>query len=97
MRREGWGNAGTCYKVFVERGTGLILGVHICGPDAHEAINLFALAVRLGLRTDDLGRSLSAYPSSGNDCRHAEVSGHRCCGSRQAGRLTRAVAVVSTT
>jgi hypothetical protein len=35
--------------------------------DAQEAINLFALAVRLKLRADDLAKLLSAYPSSGSN------------------------------
>src|SRR6266851_1341061 len=38
------------YKVLVEEGTGRILGAHLLGYHAEEVINLFALAIRAGLR-----------------------------------------------
>jgi glutathione reductase (NADPH) len=59
----------TCaaYKVLIDRESGRILGAHLVGPGAEETINLFALAVRMGLRTDDLKGMLTAYPSAVSD------------------------------
>ena len=55
------------YKVLVEEGTDLILGAHILGSEAGEVINLFALAIRSGMRATDLRHMLFAYPTSGSN------------------------------
>lgn len=55
------------FKVLIEDGTSRILGAHIIGSNAEEAINLFALAVRLDLGADQLRRLVPAYPSAGSD------------------------------
>jgi glutathione reductase (NADPH) len=55
------------YKVLVEEGTDRILGAHILGIDAGEVINLFALAIRSGMRATDLKHMLFAYPTSGSN------------------------------
>ncbi|MFN3477609.1 MAG: hypothetical protein ACK4Z6_08705 [Candidatus Methylomirabilales bacterium] len=44
-----------------------ILGAHLLGPHAEEVINLFAVAIRTGLRSDDLKTIPYAYPSSSSD------------------------------
>ena len=54
------------YKVLVEEGTDRILGAHILGSGASEIINLFALAIRSGLRATDLKHTLFAYPTNGS-------------------------------
>jgi glutathione reductase (NADPH) len=61
--------AETCsgYKVLVEENTDRILGAHILGSDAGEVINLFALAIRSGMRATDLKHMLFAYPTSGSN------------------------------
>jgi glutathione reductase (NADPH) len=61
--------AETCsgYKVLVEEGTDRILGAHILGNDAGEVINLFAIAIRAGIRATDLKHTLFAYPTSGSN------------------------------
>ena len=61
--------AETCsgYKVLVEEGTDRILGAHILGSEAAEVINLFALAIRSGMRATDLKHTLFAYPTSGSN------------------------------
>lgn len=51
-------------KVLFEKGTGRILGAHLFEHHAEETINVFALAVRLGLTVDDLRQAVWAYPSS---------------------------------
>jgi glutathione reductase (NADPH) len=55
------------YKVLVEEGTDRILGGHILGSEAGEVINLFALAIRSGMRATDLKHMLFAYPTSGSN------------------------------
>jgi glutathione reductase (NADPH) len=55
------------YKVLMEEDTGRILGAHILGSDAGEVINLFALAIRSGMRATDLQHMLFAYPTSGSN------------------------------
>jgi glutathione reductase (NADPH) len=42
------------FKVLIEEGTNRLLGAHIIGPNAEEAINLFSLAMRLDLSADKL-------------------------------------------
>jgi glutathione reductase (NADPH) len=61
--------AETCsgYKVLVEEGTDRILGAHILGSEAGEVINLFAVAIRSGMRATDLKHMLFAYPTSGSN------------------------------
>jgi glutathione reductase (NADPH) len=57
--------AETCaaYKLLVEDGTDRILGAHLLGSHAEEHINLFALAIRQGLRASDLRDTIYAYPT----------------------------------
>ena len=55
------------YKVLVEEGTDRILGAHILGSEAGEVINLFALAIRSGMRATDLKHMLFAYPTCGSN------------------------------
>lgn len=63
------GETASGFKVLIEEGTDRILGAHLLGPDAHETINLFAIAVRLGIRAGDLKHVLFAYPTHGADIR----------------------------
>jgi glutathione reductase (NADPH) len=55
------------YKVLLEEGTDRILGAHILGSEADEVINLFAIAIRSGMRATDLKHTLFAYPTSGSN------------------------------
>jgi glutathione reductase (NADPH) len=60
----------TCsgFKVLFEEGTDRILGAHILGPHAEEVINIFSIAIRLGLTTKDLNDPiLYSYPTSSSD------------------------------
>ncbi len=54
-------------KVLVEEGTDHIMGAHLLGLHAEEVINLFALAIRAGLRANDLKEMVYAYPTSASD------------------------------
>jgi glutathione reductase (NADPH) len=67
-RRVGETTSG--FKILVEEGTDRILGAHLLGPAADETINLFAMAIRLGLRATDLKDVLFAYPTYGWDIRY---------------------------
>jgi glutathione reductase (NADPH) len=58
------------FKVLVETGTDLILGAHLLGSQAEEVINLFALAMRNGLRASDLKHSIFAYPTHGSNLQY---------------------------
>lgn len=55
------------YKTLVEEGTGRILGAHLVGPHVDEVINLFSMAIRHNLTTDDLKRSIFSYPTGASD------------------------------
>lgn len=55
------------FKVLVEEESGRILGAHLLGPHADELINIFALAIRSGLRAPDLKEILFAYPTHASD------------------------------
>lgn len=55
------------YKVLVEEGSNRIVGAHLLGPHVEETINLFALAIRFGLTTDQLKEMRYSYPSHSDD------------------------------
>jgi glutathione reductase (NADPH) len=55
------------YKTLVEEDTGRILGAHLLGAHAEEVINIFALAVRSGLKAEVLKTMIYAYPTSASD------------------------------
>ena len=60
----------TCsgFKVLIEEGSNRILGAHIVGPHAEEVINIFSMAIRLGLSANELGDPLIySYPTSTSD------------------------------
>jgi glutathione reductase (NADPH) len=60
----------TCsgFKVLVEEGSDKILGAHLLGPHSEEVINLFSVAIRLGLTAKDLNDPLLyAYPTNSSD------------------------------
>jgi glutathione reductase (NADPH) len=54
-------------KVLVEEGSGRILGAHLFGPRADEEINVFAVAIRFGVKAADLKQVLFAYPTVTSD------------------------------
>ncbi|RKF15327.1 NAD(P)/FAD-dependent oxidoreductase [Roseovarius spongiae] len=48
---------------------GKILGAHIFGPDYAELINVFSLAIKLGLTVDQIRAMPAAYPTGASDIR----------------------------
>lgn len=67
-RRIGLEHSG--YKVILAKEDGRILGAHLLGPHAEEVINLFALAMRAGLKAGELGSMLCSYPTASYDIRY---------------------------
>ncbi|HEV8584557.1 MAG TPA: NAD(P)/FAD-dependent oxidoreductase [Methylomirabilota bacterium] len=61
------GETASGYKTLVEEATGRILGAHLLGPHAPEIINIFAVAMRFGIRAEELKQVLFAYPTSASD------------------------------
>ena len=55
------------FKTVVSSDTDQVLGMHLLGEHADEVINLFALAIRFGIKAADLQRVIYAYPTSGSD------------------------------
>lgn len=72
-RAEGWFTARQAaekvygFKVLVDEETDLVLGAHLVGPHADEVINIFALAIRHGLTSEQLKSTMFAYPSGASD------------------------------
>ena len=58
------GNAFAHYRVFTEPEKGKILGAHLLGVHANEAVNLFALAMQTGLTARELERLNLGYPTA---------------------------------
>lgn len=64
-RRVGENYSG--FKVLIEEDTDRILGAHILGPHAEEVINIFAIAIRLGLKAGDMKQAIFSYPTNSSD------------------------------
>jgi glutathione reductase (NADPH) len=60
----------SAYKVLVEEGSEKILGAHLLGPHAEEIVNLFAMAMRVGMTSTDVKESIFAYPTLSSDIAH---------------------------
>lgn len=54
-------------KIISDSKSDEILGAHMLGPEYAEMINFFGLAIRLSLKTSDLKKMVSAYPSVSSD------------------------------
>ncbi|MCI0442518.1 NAD(P)/FAD-dependent oxidoreductase [bacterium] len=57
----------SAHKVLIEKESGRILGAHLLGSNADELINLFAAAMRFGLRSSDLKDLVYAYPTNSSN------------------------------
>ncbi len=57
----------TGFKVLVDKDTRRLLGAHLLGPNTDEVINIFALAMRLGITTDRLKSIIWTYPTGTYD------------------------------
>lgn len=64
-RRVGIAHSG--YKILTDEKSGKIIGAHLLGYNADETINLFSLAIRSGMKLDDLQEMTWAYPTGAYD------------------------------
>jgi glutathione reductase (NADPH) len=64
------GQTHAAYKVIIDEKSHQILGAHLLGHAAEEAINIFAMAIRFNLKTDDLNQMLWAYPTYSSDLKY---------------------------
>jgi glutathione reductase (NADPH) len=55
------------YKILTDEQSGKIIGAHLLGYNVDETINLFALAMRAGLKLNDLQDMAWAYPTGSYD------------------------------
>jgi len=55
------------YKVLIEDDTDRIMGAHLLGEHAEEVINVFGLAIRHGLKAQDLKTMIYSYPTTASD------------------------------
>ena len=56
-------------KVLVEKDTNKIIGAHLIGNHAEDLINIFSLAIELGLTTEQLKQPIMAFPTASDDMR----------------------------
>ena len=62
------GEACSGFKVLIEENSDRILGAHLIGPHAEEVINIFSMAINMGLTTKDLNNPLLySYPTNSSD------------------------------
>lgn len=54
-------------KALIEEETERILGAHLIGPHAEEAINIFGLAIRAGLSAKQVKAGIFGYPTAASD------------------------------
>ena len=54
-------------KILVDPSNDTIVGAHMLGPEYGELINVFSLAIKLGLTTRQLKSMTAAYPTVGSD------------------------------
>ena len=56
-------------KILVQKDTNKIIGAHLIGNHAEDLINIFSLAVELGLTTEQLKTPIFAFPTASDDMR----------------------------
>ncbi|MBP9116271.1 MAG: NAD(P)/FAD-dependent oxidoreductase [Acidimicrobiia bacterium] len=56
-------------KVLVEKKTNKVLGAHLIGNHVDDIINIFSLAIELGLTTEQLKAPIMAFPTVSDDMR----------------------------
>lgn len=56
-------------KVLIERNTRKIIGAHLIGNHAEDIVNIFSLAVELGLTAEQLKAPIMAFPTASDDMR----------------------------
>lgn len=67
-RRKGIAHSG--FKILIDEETSEILGAHILGDNSEEVINIFSLAMRHGIKVEELKNYPFAYPSDTTELRY---------------------------
>ena len=67
LRINVWEGGLAAVKLPVNPKTDELLGVHMLGRNAEEVINVFAMALQLGIPRKDLVKIVWAFPSLGYD------------------------------
>lgn len=57
-------------KVIIDETNDRIVEAYILGPNAEEAINIFAAVIRLGLKASDIKKLVFTYPTTCLDIRY---------------------------
>ena len=61
------GEQHSAFKVLIDEDTDTILGAHLLGDHYEEVINLFAMAIRFGIKTKEFKKMIHSYPSRSSD------------------------------
>jgi glutathione reductase (NADPH) len=56
-------NERSLYKLVVDAGTDVVVGMHMIGPDAPEILQAAAIAVKAGLKKADFDRTIALHPT----------------------------------
>ena len=64
-KRTGEGHSAS--KILIDEKTDTILGAHLLGDHYEEVINLFAMAIRFGIKTKEFKKMIHSYPSRSSD------------------------------
>ena len=59
----------SAYKILLDKNN-RIIGAHLFGHNADEVINLFSLAIRHGLKAEEVKEPIYAYPTAGYDVKY---------------------------
>jgi glutathione reductase (NADPH) len=54
-------------KLVVDADTDRVLGVHVCGPDAAEMIQMAAIAVKMGATKRQFDDTVALHPSAAEE------------------------------
>lgn len=55
------------YKILTEKKSGRILGVHLLGRNCEDVINIFHIAIKTGMTTQQLKNFVYTYPTASSD------------------------------
>ena len=64
------GEKHAAYKILISNEDDTIVGAHLARHNASEVINIFALAIKYGIKAHDLADFLWAYPTSTSDLKN---------------------------
>ena len=54
-------------KLVVDAGTDRVLGVHVCGPDAAEMVQMAAIAVKMGATKRQFDETVALHPTAAEE------------------------------